>query len=134
MLMICTNVTTRTINNPDFYLGYPGVPGVTSAVGGNVTDPLPYPFSHVGPVGAGLAAGATVGNPTGALPVHPRDWRYKGVPWLPQEPGEKWNQLVKSGIVTLAMATEVTTAGSGAAAFKGLDNEEKIVSFENLEV
>jgi hypothetical protein len=125
MLMTVTNATTRTINKPDFYLGYPGVPGVTSAVGGNVTDALPHPFGHIGP----LASGANL-----QLPVHPRDWRYKAVPWLPQEPGEQWNQLVKSGIVTLAFATEVTTAGSGAAAFKGLDVEEKTISYETAEV
>jgi hypothetical protein len=104
MLVTVTNVTnvtawqtSRTINNPDFYEGYPGVPPITSAVGGNVTDPLPYPFDQAGP----LAAGSAV-----TLPMRDRDWYYSRSLYNTQYPHIKWQQLVQAGVVTMAFASE----------------------------
>lgn len=38
--------------------------------------------------------------------MHPADWRYKPVPWLPMEPASEWNQLVQAGVVTLTVADQ----------------------------
>jgi hypothetical protein len=96
MLMTITNTSGRTINTPDQITGGVG-PAALLAEGGNVTDPLPYPFGHIGP----LADSATK-----QLPMHNRDWRYKGVPWQPMEPSKEWQQLVQAGVVTMTVATE----------------------------
>lgn len=96
MLVTVTNTSGRTINALDAITGGTG-PAAVYATGGNRTDPLPYPFGHIGP----LANSATK-----QLPMQARDWRYKSVPWLPMEPSKEWQQLVQAGIVTLAVATE----------------------------
>lgn len=111
MLVTVTNITNTagnpyfpgvTINNP-----ITGGSGVSSdAVGGSKNKPLPYPFAHIGP----LAAAASK-----QLPMHPADWNYKPVPWLPQPPSVEWNQLVQAGIVSVAVADQTGVA----------DNEEK---------
>jgi hypothetical protein len=97
MLATVTNTSGRTINKLDSYLGYAGGLGVSSAVGGNRTDPLPYPFGHIGEL---AAAG------TKQLPMHPRDFRYKAVPSMPREAGEDWQVMIQAGVVTLAFAAE----------------------------
>lgn len=96
MLVTVTNTSGRTINKLDTLTGGVGVSALL-AVGGAKKDPLPYPFGHIGEL---LAAG------TKQLPMHPADWRYKSVPWLPMEPATEWNQLIQGGIVTLATAAE----------------------------
>lgn len=96
MLVTVTNVTSRTINKLEELTGGTG-PAALLAVGGNRLDPLPYPFGHIG----SLAASGTK-----QLPMHARDWRYKSVPWLPQEPSIEWQQLVQAGVVTLTLAAE----------------------------
>jgi hypothetical protein len=96
MLVTVTNATSRTINTPAAISLGTGVSGGT-ATGGSKTDPLPYPFGHIGPL-------ASSGSKQ--LPMHPADWRYKSVPWLPMEPSTEWNMLVQAGIVTLAIASE----------------------------
>jgi len=103
MLTTITNTTntvglpSRTINDLDHYTTLGSGPSVTDATGGARKDALPYPFGHIG----ALAAGATK-----QLPMHPRDWRYKSVPWLPFESGEEWQTLVQRGVVSMAFAAE----------------------------
>jgi hypothetical protein len=100
MIITVTNTSGRTINTPA--LGEDGV----ALPGGNHpeeashrTDPLPYPFAHVG---------AILDTNTSVLPMHPRDWRYsrsqmaRGLPV-----SEKWNQLVQADIVTFATGAQV---------------------------
>lgn len=99
MLVTVTNTAGRSIN-----VAAVGEDGV-ALPGGNHpeeathrTDPLPYPFSHIGTL-------ASAG--TKQLPMHPRDWRYsrsqmaRGLPI-----SEKWNQLVQAGICTLTVAAQ----------------------------
>lgn len=105
MLVTVTNTAGRSIN-----VAAVGEDGV-SLPGGNHpeeathrTDPLPYPFSHIGT----LADTATK-----QLPMHPRDWRYsrsqmaRGLPI-----SEKWNQLVQAGICTLTVAAQANRRDS----------------------
>lgn len=110
MLMTVTNVSGRIINTP-----ITGGSGVSpDAVGGSVSDPLPYPFSHVGPV--------AIGGSTAALPVHEQDWRFKSVPWLPSEPADDWNYLVQAKVVTIGFGAEVAPpVGQG-------DQEDRFVN------
>lgn len=99
MLTTVTNTSGAAINGLDSFttdLGQGG-PAVLTAVGGARSKPLPYPFGHIG----SLANSATK-----QLPMHPRDWRYKAVPYQPHEAGEEWQQLVQRGIVTLAFAAQ----------------------------
>jgi len=96
MLVTVTNTSGRTINTADTLTGGVG-PSALLAVGGNRIDPLPYPFAHIGEL-------ADAG--TKQLPMHDRDWRYKAVPWLTQEPSIEWQQLVQGDIVTLILAAE----------------------------
>lgn len=102
MLVTVTNITNAaanpyfpgiTINNP-----ITGGFGVSpDAVGGSKSFPLPFPFSHIGPL---AAAG------TKQLPMHPGDWHHKPVPWLPQSPATEWNQLVQASVVSLVTADQ----------------------------
>lgn len=96
MLVTITNTSGVVINTP-----ITGGFGVSAdAVGGSKSNPLPYPFAHIGPM-------ATSGpTNTKQLPMHPGDWHYKSVPWLPQDPATEWNQLVQRGIVTLTVADQ----------------------------
>jgi hypothetical protein len=96
MLVTVTNTSGGDLNAPDTYTSGSGPSGIV-ATGGNVVDPLPYPFGHIGT----LADTATK-----QLPMHNRDWRYKRVPWLPMEPSKEWQVMVQAGKVTLAVATE----------------------------
>ena len=96
MLMTVTNTSGRTLNALDEITGGTG-PASLLAVGGARKDPLPYPFGHIGSLANAAAS---------VLPMHTRDWRYKSVPWLPQEPSIEWQQLVQAGTVTMAAATE----------------------------
>lgn len=96
MLVTVQNTAGRSINVTETLTGGTGTSAL-SAVGGNITDPLPYPFRHIGT----LADTATK-----QLPMHDRDWRYKAVPGLPQEPSIEWQQLVQAGIVTLTLGAE----------------------------
>jgi hypothetical protein len=82
--------------------------GGSGATGGARKYPLPYPFGHIG----ALAAAGTK-----QLPMHPSDWRYKSVPWVPFEPKDQWNGLVAAGKVTLAVAAEANRT----------DNEELFI-------
>jgi hypothetical protein len=69
------------------------------------TNPLPYPFAHVGELEANGGADSI------QLPMHPSDWRYgeggqrsqmaRGLPVR-----VRWQQLVQAGTVTLAVAAQ----------------------------
>ena len=93
MLVTVTNVSGGTINTPAT-----GGSGVSAdAVGGTISNPLPFPFGHIGP----LANSASK-----QLPMHPGDWHHKSVPWLPQAPVTEWNTLVQAKKVTIAVADQ----------------------------
>jgi hypothetical protein len=70
------------------------------ATGGGVVKPLPYPFAHIGT----LAIGASK-----QLPMNPRDWTYRSVPWIPTVPAQDWLVLVQKGWVTVTTAAEATS-------------------------
>lgn len=110
MLVTVTNSSGRTINTPAAISLGTGVSG-GSAVGGSVSDPLPYPFAHIGPLANGN---------TKQLPMHPQDWRYKCIPWLPLQPIDEWNGLVQRGVVILTIATEPDER----------DQEEKMIKLD----
>ena len=85
---------------------------MTVATGGSRVDALPYPFGHVGLTqyndfigfgtnNNGLAAGASI-----QLPMHPRDWRYKAVPWETFEASSVWQYLVQRGTISVSVASE----------------------------
>lgn len=101
MLVTITNATTRTINA--LCVGEDGL----AASGGNHpeeanhrSDPLPYPFAHIGEL---AAAG------TKQLPMQPADWRYQRAN-VPSGPAvsTQWNQLVQAGVITVAIAAQAT--------------------------
>lgn len=93
MLVTVTNTSGVIINTPTT-----GGSGVSAdAVGGTISNPLPFPFAHIGPLGIGLGK---------QLQMHPGDWHRKSVPWVPQDPATEWNMLVQAGKVTLATALQ----------------------------
>lgn len=96
MIATVTNVSGHAINYPDVVSAGSGPSGIY-ATGGNTRYPLPYPFAHIGSLANGVGK---------ALPMHSRDWRYRVVPAIPQEPSKEWQQLVQAGVVTFAAATE----------------------------
>ncbi len=96
MLVTVTNTSGGDLNKLDEITGGSG-PASLLAVGGSRKNPLPYPFGHIGTLGNGANR---------QLPMHNRDWRYKSVPWLPQEPSTEWQTLVQAGKVTFAVVTE----------------------------
>jgi len=95
MLMTIQNTSGRSINVLETMSGGSGTSAL-SAVGGNRTDPLPYPFGHIGT----LADTATK-----QLPMRNRDWRYQGSAYM-EEPSKQWQQLVQAGVVTMTVASE----------------------------
>jgi hypothetical protein len=104
MNMQVTNLLAVQLNYLDYYLGYPGVPGVTAAVGGNRVNPVPYPFDwYVFP-----ANGTTGYNPT--FPSHLGDLIWQKTPtFSPHKPYEAWNQLIQAGTVSVTVTTETGT-------------------------
>ncbi len=115
MLMTVTNLTANQINYLDYYYGYPGVPPVTNAIGGNLVTPVPYPFDWVQPFqpnGVVIAPGGPGNTYEVQLPVHFDDLGYAG----PVEPNfgplkvqTLWNQLIQAGTVSVSFAAEVST-------------------------
>lgn len=107
MLMQVTNLKAVQLNYLDYYFGYPGVPPVTNAVGGNRVNPVPFPFDwYIFP-----ANGVTGYNPT--FSVHPSDWGMSHPNFGPLRNGEMWNQLVQAGTVSIAFSAETTVSGVG---------------------
>lgn len=107
MMVTITNVTGTTfptgftLNALDALTGGSGPSGL-NATGGARTYPLPFPFAHIG----SLAAAATK-----LLVMKPRDFHKGGsVPYsATMEPGEEWQQMIQSGLVTLTTAAEATS-------------------------
>jgi hypothetical protein len=99
MLTTVTNTSGVTINGLDSFTtdSGQGGPAVLTATGGARKFPLPYPFAHIG---------ALANSGTKQLPMHPQDWRFKPVPYMPFEPRDEWQTLVQRGIVTLAYASQ----------------------------
>lgn len=98
--MTVTNLSAAfAINTPDYYQGYTGGPTV-NALGGNKKYPLPFPFSHVELAASGAKQ----------LPVHPSDFmKGGGGPvslFSTLSPAHEWNQVVQSGLVSVAFAAE----------------------------
>lgn len=99
MLTTITNLTSGPINGLDSFttdIGQGG-PATLTARGGARSKPLPYPFGHIGELAA---------SGTKQLPMHPRDWRFKAVPYEPFEAGQEWQDLVQRGVVSMAFAAE----------------------------
>jgi len=101
MIVTITNTSGGTLNDLDVHDGGSG------AVGGQRKDPLPHPFGHIG---------ALTNTSTSILPMHPSDWRYRRVPWLPMEPREEWNTLVHAGKVTIGLAAQTNVRESESLA------------------
>lgn len=96
MLTTLTNVSGRALNVLETYTGGEG-PSALSASGGNRTDPLPYPFSHIGEF-------AIAG--TKQLAMHERDFYHEQVVGSGQKPSKQWQGLIQAGVVTLTNAAE----------------------------
>ncbi len=98
MLVTVTNTAGRDIN-----VAQVGEDGIAFSGGEHPeeathrSDPLPYPFSHIGT----LADSAAL-----QLPMHPADWRHKSAPSRAQFPWTQWTALVQAGIVTMATAAQ----------------------------
>lgn len=88
-LLEVTNESARVLNRLE-----EGGNGVSpDAVGGNVLDPLPFPFNANG----SLAVGASR-----ELPVHGRDFNVRQQMQQPMLPADEWNQMVQAGLVSLS--------------------------------
>jgi len=113
MLMTVINQsTTAQLNYPDYYFGYPGTPPVLNAIGGNLVNPVPYPFDWVQPFLANPSSGSTPGTPGSAyavqLPVHEEDLGYTDPNFGPLKMETLWNQLIQAGTVVVSFAAETT--------------------------
>jgi len=105
MLVTCTNLTARTINQPDtLTITVPNSTASLQAVGGNITDPVPYPFNTFS-----FAPNGQTGY-FQTLPVNERDLSRKSSAWAPHLPSEQWNRLVAAGVVSLVVSGPVTLA------------------------
>jgi hypothetical protein len=96
MLVTITNTSGAAINKLDSY---------ADAVGGARTNPLPYPFSHIGE----LAAAASK-----QLPMSPADLFHK-VSF--GEPFQAWNEiqtLIKRGVISAAIADQAALSPYGS--------------------
>lgn len=102
MIVTVTNTSGGDLNKLDELDLGPGVSGGT-AVGGQIADPLPYPFRHIGTL---------ADSGTSALPMRERDFTHKAVPWLPMQPAQEWQTLIQAGKVTFAIAAESILAAT----------------------
>lgn len=92
-LLTVTNETSRILNRPET-----GGNGVSpDAVGGNVLDPLPFPFNANGTIAA---------SGSKQLGVHARDLSVRQQPQQPMIPADEWAALVQAGTVSLAFAAD----------------------------
>jgi hypothetical protein len=113
LMTVINNLPATQLNYLDFYYGYPGGPPVTNAIGGNLVNPVPYPFDWVQPFLANPAAGSTPGVPGAAyavqLPVHESDMGFTDPNFGPLNVETLWNQLIMAGTVTVTFAAESPT-------------------------
>lgn len=115
MIVTITNVSSPavTLNALDVNDGGSG------AVGGSVKNPLPYPFP--GPIGTQTPSSQSLApSGTFSFPMHPRDWRYKRVPWLTFEASDQWNSVVQAGLVTMGVAAETGRRDQEELFFHGI--------------
>jgi hypothetical protein len=111
MLMTVTNLTSNQLNYPDYYIGYPGVPPVTNAIGGNLVNPVPFPFDWVQPFtanGVGVPDGVPGTTYQVQLPVHYPDLGYTDPLFGPLKVATLWDQLIQAGTVSVAFAAETS--------------------------
>lgn len=106
-LLTVTNETSRVLNRPEV-----GGNGVSpDAVGGNVLDPLPFPFGANGTLGVGDSL---------ALGIHARDLSVRTQPQQPMIPADEWAGLVQAGIVSLAFAADAQSTDAEDALIAAL--------------
>jgi hypothetical protein len=103
MLVTIQNLTAAAIQVLDAIDNrYTGGPADLYATGGNVVEPLPFPFEQVGELAAFGAVGDSVQRA-----MHPSDFRRQHNLHKPLEPREEWNQVIQAGTVSFAIAAEV---------------------------
>jgi hypothetical protein len=96
MLIQVTNLKSYAINAPDVYAG---------AVGGNVVNGLPHPFGWIGPMAKNGDSGYQK-----TLAMLPSDLgKREAVNGSAQTAGEKWQQLVQAGVVSLTYTAQTDT-------------------------
>lgn len=96
-LLTVQNETSRVLNRPEV-----GGSGVSpDAVGGNVLDPLPFPFNANGT----LAANGDPGD-SKQLGIHARDLSVRTQAQQPMIPADEWAALVQAGVVSLTFAAD----------------------------
>jgi len=103
MLVTVENQLSVPIQTADAvdYRGVTNGPADLYAVGGNVNNPLPFPFDRVGELDANGGANDSVQRA-----MHPDDFHNRHNLWRGMEPGTEWNQIIQEGKVTFAIASE----------------------------
>lgn len=96
-ILAVTNDSSVTLNAPETG-GYGVSP---DAVGGNISNPLPFPFDRNG----SLAAGDTL-----TLAVNPRDFVLRQQMQQPAVPAEEWDNLIQKGFISVAVTANPTAA------------------------
>lgn len=92
-LMTVTNTSGVTLNRPDVG-GYGVSP---DAVGGNVLDPLPYPFDRNGEL---------ADADTRTLAVNVRDFSTRMQMQQPSLPANDWDALLQKGYITASFTDD----------------------------
>ena len=89
--MAVTNESSVTLNAPQMG-GYGVSP---DAVGGNVSNPLPYPFNRNGSIAAG---------DTKTLGINTRDFTTRELMCQPELPIQEWDMLLQAGTISVVFA------------------------------
>jgi hypothetical protein len=92
-----TNLTSSVLNAP--VVG--GNQVSPDAVGGNVLNPVPFPFGSNGSYAANGASGDSKD-----LKVHARDLIVRVQPQETMNPADELNQLINGGVISLSVATD----------------------------
>ena len=98
-----TNTSGGVLNKLDVH------EGGSLAVGGQVKDPLPYPFNWVGQTAASGDVGLADAG-TAVYAMHPQDFNYKPLLWKALAPIDEMKQMLMAGQVTLTFAAETDSA------------------------
>ncbi len=94
-----TNLTSGVLNAP--VVG--GNQVSPDAVGGNILQPVPFPF---GSNGSYAANGAPGNADEKSLVVHARDLIVRVQPQESLAPADELNQLINAGVISLSVATD----------------------------
>lgn len=97
-----TNLTSSVLNAP--VVG--GNQTSPDAVGGNIINPVPFPFGSNGSYAANGASGDSKD-----LNVHVRDLILRVQPQEPLAPVDELNVMINAGIISLSVATDATEIG-----------------------